>query len=224
MLPKLKICNNEIKQSESIKFLGVFLDENLSWKEHIKYTENKIAKNTGLLFRAKPYLNKRCLLSLYYSYIHTYISYANIAWGSTYVSNLKKINSQQKHAIRIIYNKNKYESVQELLRSLKILNVYQINILNNIILMHHVSTKTAPIAFLTEFTKPTHWYHTRFSNFSYVRPTYKLHKSKYRISIRGPYLWNDFLSQTEKAMEKISCFKTAIKKKLLSTYNELSYF
>ena len=81
VLPKLSICNNEIKRSESIKFLGVFLDENLTWKDHTRYLENKIAKNIGLLFRSKPYLTKKCLLSLYYSYIHTYISYANIAWG-----------------------------------------------------------------------------------------------------------------------------------------------
>ena len=77
VLLKLSICNNEIKQSESIKFLDVFLDENITWKDH--YTENKIAKNIGLLFRSKPYLTKKCLLSLYYSYIHTHISYANIA-------------------------------------------------------------------------------------------------------------------------------------------------
>ena len=70
------MCNNDIKRPESIKFLGVFLDENLSWKDHIRHTENKIAKNIGLLFRSKPYLTTKCLLSLYYSYIHTYISYA----------------------------------------------------------------------------------------------------------------------------------------------------
>ena len=105
VLPKLSICNNEIKLSESLKFLGVFLDENLTWKDHIRYLENKIAKNKDLLFRSKLYLTKKCLLSLYYSYIHAYISYTNIAWGSTYIPNLNKINSQQKHAIRIIFNK-----------------------------------------------------------------------------------------------------------------------
>ena len=42
--PKLYIDNNQIQRSESIKFLGVFLDENLTWKEHIKYIENKIPK------------------------------------------------------------------------------------------------------------------------------------------------------------------------------------
>ena len=83
----------------------VWKDENLAWKNHITYPESKIGKNIGLLFRSKPYLTKKCLLTLYYGYIHTYISYANIAWGSTYISNLKKVNSQQKHAVRIIYNK-----------------------------------------------------------------------------------------------------------------------
>ena len=61
----------KFKRSESIKFLGVFLDENLTWKYHIKFTENKIAKNIGLLFTSIPYLSKKCLLSLYNSYIHT---------------------------------------------------------------------------------------------------------------------------------------------------------
>ena len=119
----------EIKRSKNIKFSGLFLDENLIWKSHIKNTENKTAKNIGLLFRSKPHLSKKYLLSLYYSYIHTYISYPNIAWESTYISNLKQINSQQKHAIRIIYNKKKYKTARELLRSIKILIVFQINIL-----------------------------------------------------------------------------------------------
>ena len=49
MLPKLTISNHVIERQEFIKFLGVLLDENLNWKEHIKHTENKIAKNLGLL-------------------------------------------------------------------------------------------------------------------------------------------------------------------------------
>ena len=40
----LTISNHIIERQESIKFLGVLLYENLNWKEHIKYTENKTAK------------------------------------------------------------------------------------------------------------------------------------------------------------------------------------
>ena len=45
MLPKFTISNHVTARQEFIKFLGVLLDENLDWKEHIKYTENKIAKH-----------------------------------------------------------------------------------------------------------------------------------------------------------------------------------
>ena len=113
-LPTLKTNNHDIERVNTMKLLGVLLDDNLSWKEHIKYLENKIAKNIGLMCRAKPFLNKESLLALYYSYIHSYLNYANLAWGSTYLTNLKKLRSQQKHAIRIVHNKRKFEHTKEL--------------------------------------------------------------------------------------------------------------
>ena len=86
VLPKFKINNREIARTESVKFLGVFLDENLSWKTH---------RYIGILFKARSFLNKKSLFSLYYSYIHSYINYGSVAWGSTCRTNLKKVNSQQ---------------------------------------------------------------------------------------------------------------------------------
>ena len=69
MLPKLTISSHVIERQEFIKFIGVLLDENLNWKEHIKYTENKKAKNLGLLYKARPFLERNALLALYNSYI-----------------------------------------------------------------------------------------------------------------------------------------------------------
>ena len=103
-LPKLSINNQEIKRASYIKFLGVLLDENLSWNEHLKYTENKIAKSIGLMYKAKTFLDKDSLLSLYFSYIHSYINYANLAWASTHKTNLKKMHKNmpsEKCIIRI---------------------------------------------------------------------------------------------------------------------------
>ena len=50
-------------------------------------------------------------------------------------------------------------------------------------------------------------YLTRFSNFSYFKPTHKLNKFKFRISIRGAYNWNEFLSQTRKEIESTFSFQ-----------------
>ena len=68
----------------SIKFFGVLLDEHLSWKEHLRYTENKVTKSIGLLYSAKPFLGKHSLLTLYYSYIHTYLNNPNLPRASTH--------------------------------------------------------------------------------------------------------------------------------------------
>ena len=61
-----------------MKFLVILLDDNLSWKEHIKYLENELAKDIGLMYRAKLFLDKKSLLAIYYSYIHSYLNYANL--------------------------------------------------------------------------------------------------------------------------------------------------
>ena len=91
------------------KFVGVLLDDILSWKKHTKYLENKIAKNIRLKYRAKPFLHKESLLELQYSNILSYLNYGNLEWGSAYLTNLKKLRSQQKHAIRIVHNNTKFE-------------------------------------------------------------------------------------------------------------------
>ena len=223
VLPKLNINNSEIARTESIKFLGVLLDENLSWKTHIKYIENKISKNIGILFKARPFLNKK-LLSLYYSYIHSYINCGSVSWGSTCRTNLKTINSQQKHALRIIFNKSKFEHTSELFKSSKILKVYKLKIFNNTVFMHKIQGKSAPSMFFSKFTKPSHSYPTRFSHLNYVKPISKLNKCKYGISYRGPFIWNNFLSTADKEITDVAKFKAASKSQLILLKNEITFF
>ena len=79
------------------------------------------------MYKAKPFLDKDCLLSLYFSCIHSYVNYPSLAWASTHKTNLKKIQSQQKHALRIMYYKDRYYHTKELFRSCNILNVYKLN-------------------------------------------------------------------------------------------------
>ena len=199
------------------------LDEKLSWKDHIKYTENKISKNIGISYKARDYLSKESLLSLYYAYIHTYINYANLACAST-TRNLKKIHSQQKHVFRIIFRKDKFSHTTELFLQNKVFNVYQLNILNNLIFMHKVKAETAQVVFLPKFQKQAHPYPTTFSKLNYIKPTPHLSRSKYRIPVKGPTFWNEFLTDSEKEIKNLSLFKSKVKFKLLSYKNEVIFF
>ena len=89
-LPSLFMSDGEIKQITSVKYLGMLIDEHLTWKEHVTVIENKVSKNLGLLYRARRVLDSTALKNLYFSFIHSYLNYGNIVWASTSRTKLKK--------------------------------------------------------------------------------------------------------------------------------------
>ena len=94
--------NERIGETCKIKFLGVIIDNQLTWKDHINYISGKIARSIGVIIKARKYLNKDTLLSLYYSFIYPYLTYCNQVWGNTCKTYLENIIIKQKRAIRII--------------------------------------------------------------------------------------------------------------------------
>ena len=69
----LKIKDQIISQVEYTKFLGVIIDSNLSWKQHINSVANKISKLTGILCKARHFVTRPLLKSIYYALIYPYI-------------------------------------------------------------------------------------------------------------------------------------------------------
>ena len=53
----LSLDNTALERVNSLKFLGVILDETINWNRHIELVENKISKNIGILYRVLLYLN-----------------------------------------------------------------------------------------------------------------------------------------------------------------------
>ena len=146
-IPDLKIGSKNIEKTSSINFLGVMLDEHISWKDHIKTVENKFAKNIGLINCASYFLNEHSLKTIYFFYIHSYLNYANIAWVSTYVTKLKKINLLQKRAVRFVFNEDRLSHSRPLLRKIDALNVYQINLYQHLNFMHKFNNQETPRIF-----------------------------------------------------------------------------
>ena len=171
------------------------------------------------MYRAKPFLHKESLLALYYSYIQSYLNYDNLAWGRTYLTNLKKLRSQQKHAIRVVYNKTKFEHTKELFKSASVLNLLSIAVF-----MHNVHTKASPPVFTGSFQRISQLYSTRSSTLNFSKLKLKPTKSKYRISIKVPAIWNDFVEDCLKSIEKTPFFKVKMKSKLLNFDHEISDF
>ena len=61
----------------NIKNLGVILDSEMSWIQHIAYVKNKVAKGIGIMFKARTYLDRRSLINLY-----PYLIYCVESWGN----------------------------------------------------------------------------------------------------------------------------------------------
>ena len=98
----LSINGKAIKQIEYVKFLGVILDKNMSWSQHIHYIRGKISKGIGILCRARKIFKTETLLTLYHSFIYPYLTYCVEVWGGAnkcYISSIVKL---QKSAVRII--------------------------------------------------------------------------------------------------------------------------
>ena len=132
------------------------------------------------MYKAKPFLDKDFLLSLYFSYIHSYTNYDNLAWANTRKTNLKKIHSKQKHDLRILYNKDRYNHTKELFSSWNVLNVYKLNLLNTSIFMHKIKNGTVPAAFHTTFKMPSHSYLTRLLSVNCSKPKLGYAKAGFR--------------------------------------------
>ena len=101
-LPHLFIDDIDITRETVTKFLGVYIDENITWKYHIDTICSKISKSIGILCKAREILSKHNLKQLYFSFIHSYINYANIVWSSTHKSKLERLYRHQKHAAHLI--------------------------------------------------------------------------------------------------------------------------
>ena len=99
---------------------------------------------------------------------------------------------------------------RELFKECKVLNIFQVNIWKNLVFMHHINSNTLPIIFLNKFKRPTHNYPTNFTRTNYSIPTFKLNKSKYRTSIRGPTLWKNIPADREKPINDTTCFTSFI--------------
>ena len=126
----------EIKQVTSIRYLGIHIDGNLNWKEHVQYVSTKIKRNIGMLSKISNYVTPKVLTQLYNSLIYPYLTYGIIIWGNTYKSTLYPIVTLQKKAVRIITFSNFNEHSSPLFYRLKILKFVDLVFLYNSLFMH----------------------------------------------------------------------------------------
>ena len=80
----INIGTEEITKTKSVKFLGLIIDDQMNWQEHIETCKSKISRSLYGIRPVKNILPKQELKTLYYSLIQSYLEYGIIIWGATH--------------------------------------------------------------------------------------------------------------------------------------------
>ncbi len=100
-----RIHDNHIDpKMQSFKLLGVFLDENLTLNKHVNHTTAKLSRALYLLERVKHFVSSGAMRKLYFSLLHSHLLYCINILSCTSQTNINKIMTMQKKAIRIVTN------------------------------------------------------------------------------------------------------------------------
>ena len=121
-------------------------------------------------------------------------------------------------------NENLYTPSKPLMQKLGILNVYQLNIYNILLLVYKSMHGLSPTSFATKFSKIQHKYQTRNTSKSLQVPPGKLMVSRFSVGNRGPLIWNKFVDRNINEFNSLHQFQVYVKQKLFSTVNELDHF
>ena len=87
----------------------------------------EIAKGIGVLVKARKYFDNNCMMKLYNAFIYPCLMYCNHAWGSTYKTNLSKLQILQDKAVRIVTGYSRRCNTEDMYRYNKIMNLDCIN-------------------------------------------------------------------------------------------------
>ena len=181
-----------IKQASYVKFLGVIIDQDFTWKNHISLVLKNIIKFTGLIAKLRHFTNKNTLKLAYYALVYPYLTYGNIVWGNTYPTRLQKLLNVQKKIVRLINFKSYMDHSEPSFKYLKILNIYQINdYLCSLFMFRFNYCQNMPDLFDDYFKQNNalHKHNTRNStklHMSYNRTNYRT----YTIFHKGVLIWN----------------------------------
>ena len=167
----LSLGDTKLPMVTSTKFLGIWMDQKLKWKEHLSKFNSKIKRNLTLLKIGNKHLNTNTKKVLYYAQIYSHLSYGIILWGNM-VSNTQLLNLQklQNKAIKIVDTQE--GSPEKIYIKHEILKINEIIKVENCKLMykleHNILPGKLPTLFNTDnkgkSLEKNHSYNTRTKN------------------------------------------------------------
>lgn len=212
---KLSLCldSNYIERVEFTKFLGVLVDEKLTWQRHIDHIKTKISRGLGIMSRARQILPRKVLVMLYYSLVYPYLVYCNIIWGTASPSYLNKILILQKRAVRLCTGSSYRSTSSPLFKELCMLKIADINKMYTVMFMFNCKLKLLPNSCFdfVSLANNNRIHDTRNTDFFKVEHFRTNIREKF-VTVRGSKLWNSLPISIQSSSNYVQL------KKLLRSY------
>ena len=164
-IPFLKLLGKQIYPSSSVKYLGVCIDEHLSWKPHIFETANKLRRANGALSKLRHYIPLKTLVAIYHAIFSSHMRYACQVWGLCDNVACHRILTLQKCALRLITFNAPRSPSNPIFSNLGILKFFDLVEVLNILFVHQHSNRDLPEYLLNtlNLSKTSHSFNTRGS-------------------------------------------------------------
>ena len=214
-------CDDEpVKRVSSVKYLGVFLDENLSGKEHAESLISKCTGRLSFLYRKAAFLDFYSRKTLCASLIQPYLDYCCSSWYSSVSKHFKnRLDVLQRRMLRFVFSKSAMDHVDtKELKYLSWLSIPDRVLFFKIMHIFKIRNGSAPNYLIRNFTTlaTAHSYKTRGSSFDYFISK-EVAQSPNTFAYTGIKGWNS-LPNSLKEIESESVFRARLKEFLLSGY------
>ena len=121
----LQINNEPLEEKVYAKYLGVYIDQKLTWETQIEHINERLIKGNAILAKMRHYVSRKTVLNLYNSFIQPHLDYGALVWGQCAKTHIEKIEASQDKTIRILNFKKKDDSAKQLYPISKILPIKQ---------------------------------------------------------------------------------------------------
>ena len=101
----LKLCEHTLKKVTKTKFLGVIIDDKLTWDAQIDYLKEKLLSSIVVIKRIKKFIPECEYIKLYYALFQSHLSYCISSWGGVSKHKLESVFSIQKRCVRLLFGK-----------------------------------------------------------------------------------------------------------------------
>ncbi len=225
---ELSLCVNNVKIErvhqhgtvKSIKFLGIHIDEQLTWKNHINILKRKLALSIFAINKIKNILPIPLLKTLYFSIFYCHLIYGILAWGNSIYA--KPLFNLQKRAIRVINRKGYRSHTDPLFRKDNLLKFKDLYETHALVFMKDFKLGKLPISF-HHFLDQNRSRATRQANNNFNRTNARTKFSSLLPCHNFAKLWNA-QNQNIKEIVTRNAFKKTIISQYISQYsNTLTY-